>query len=307
MKLPYVSALLEKIKGGDRPPLEKYYPLFFVILLGFFVADLGDLYVRKYLLPTSIPPKKAAAIKLGQSKRYQFPEIISKNIFNSDGVIPQTLAEKEGEGAGEDGIPKLSDLPLDLLGTLVLADPSKSIATISIKGQNNVDPYSVGETVSGMADIKEIQRERVIFRNLRNQALEYIEVPQDQVLALTTERGATVTLPKQSAEKTEFTFQRKDIDAQLENLPNLLQQARVVPETGPDGLVRGYKLVEIQPGSIYEKLGLRLGDVITGVNGESINSPQKALELYQALKSSNDIKLAIDRGGRNVDLSYRLQ
>jgi general secretion pathway protein C len=308
MKLPLVSALMEKIKGGDRPPLEKFYPLFFVIIMAVLFADLGTLYVREYFLPTSIPPKKLTPVQLGKTKKYEFPEIVSRNIFNSDGVIPPTMSEKEGGGGeGKDGAPRLSDLPLDLMGTLVHINPEKSIATIAIRGQNKVDPFSVGEQISGMAEIKEIERQRVVFRNLRNQLLEYIEVPEEQILALSTERGATVTLPKQPQEKTDFTFARKEIDSQLENLPNLLQQARVVPETGPDGQVRGYKLVEIQPGSIYEKLGLRLGDVITGVNGEMVNSPQKAMELYQALKTSNEIKLAVDRGGRSVDLNYNLQ
>lgn len=243
---------------------------------------------------------------MGQARTHQFPGVVGKNIFNSDGVIPPTQSELGGGGKGEDGAPKLSSLPLDLMGTLVHSDPTKSIATISIKGQNKVEPFSVDEEVNGVAKIKEIQRLRVIFRNLQTQLLEYIEVP-DNAQTLSVERGATVTLPRAAEEKTEFTFPRAEIDAQLENLPNLLQQARVVPETGADGQVRCYKMVEIQPGSIYEKLGLRLGDCISGVNSESVNSPQKAMEMFQTLKSSSEIKLSVDRGGRNVDLNYNIR
>lgn len=306
MKLPFLSKMLEKVKGGDRPPLEKHYILFFVIILAFLFADVGNLFARKFFIPTNIPPKKLSPPRVGQSRQFQFPNIVSKNIFNSDGLIPPTQSELEGGGgATQDGAPRLSGLPLDLMGTLVHVDPTKSIATIAQKGQNRVDPYSVDEEIAGMAKIKEIQRQRVIFRNLQNQMLEYIEVPQEQGITLSVERGATVSRPVE--ETTEFTFPRAEIDAQLENLPALLQQARVVPELGADGQVRCYKMVEIQPGSVYEKLGLRIGDCLVGVNGEQVNSPQKAMESFQTLKTAPEIKLTVDRGGRDVDLNYKIQ
>lgn len=304
MKLPFLSKMLEKIKGGDRPPLEKLYPLAFIIIIAFFIADLGNLFSRSYLIPTNIPPKKTTPLKLGNNRNYQFPGIIGRNIFNADGVIPPTQSELQGGGQGDDGAPRLSSLALELMGTLVHANPLKSIATISLKGQNKIDPYSIDEEVSGMAKIKEIQRQRVIFRNLQNQLLEYIEVPPEQGVVLSVERGATVSLPQ---EKTEFVFPRAEIDAQLENLPNLLQQARVVPESGADGQVSCYKMVEIQSGSIYERLGLRLGDCIGGVNGESVNSPQKAMESFQALKTASEIKLKVRRAGRDVELNYNIR
>lgn len=304
MKLPLVSALLDKMKGGDRPPFEKIYPIVFVAIIAFLVADIGNLFARRYFIPTNIPSKKMTPPKLGQDRQYQFPGIIGKNIFNSDGIIPPTQSELAGGGKGDDSTPRLSSLALDLMGTLVHADPFKSIATIALKGQTKIEPYSVDEEIPGMAKIKEIQRQRVIFRNLQSQMLEYIEMPQDKVATLSVERGATVTLPQ---DKTEFTFQRAEIDAQLENLPNLLQQARVVPEMGSDGQVRCYKMVEMQPGSIYEKLGLRMGDCLIGANDEPVNSPQKAMEMFQTLKTSSEIKLRVDRGGSIVDMNYRIR
>lgn len=306
MNLPFVSKLMEKIKGGDRPPLEKYYAIAFVLVVAFLVADIGNLFARKYFIPTNIPQKKMTPPRMGQTRNYQFPGIIAQNIFNEDGKIPPTQSELSG-GGQDNSAPRPSSLQLDLMGTLVHADPKKSIATINVRGQNRIEPFSLDEEIAGMARITEIQRQRVIFRNLQNQLLEYIEVPQEQGLTLSVERGATVSVPQAAKEQTEFTFPRAEIDAQLENLPSLLQQARVVPETGPDGQVRCYKVVEMQSGSIYEKLGLRMGDCLSGVNGEQVNSPQKAMEMFQTLKNSSEIKLSVDRGGRNVDLNYNIR
>ncbi len=306
MKLPFVAAMMEKMKGGDRPPFEKYYIIVFVAIAAFLVADLANLFSRQYFIPDNIPPKKASAPKMAQNRSYQFPGIVARNIFNSDGVIPPTQSELQGGGTGDDNDPRPSSLALDLVGTLVHADPTKSIATINIRGQNKIESFAVDEEISGMARVTQVLRQRVVFRNLQNQMLEYIDVPADAGMTLSLDRGATMTLPKEQ-EKTEYTFPRAEINAQLENLPALLQQARVVPETGPDGQVRCFKMVELQSGSVYEKLGLRIGDCISAVNGEPINSPQKAMELYQTLRESPDIKLSFDRNGKNVDHSYRIQ
>lgn len=298
---------MEKMRGGDRPPFEKYYIIVFVVIFAFLVADLGNLFARRYLIPDTIPPKKMTAPKMAQNRNHQFPGIIARNIFNADGVIPPTQSELQGGGTGDDNDPRPSSLALDLVGTLVHADPAKSVATINLRGQNKIEPFMVDEEISGMARITQILRQRVVFRNLQNQLLEYIDIPADAGMMLSLDRGATMTVPKQQEEKTQFEFPRAEINAQLENLPALLQQARVVPETGPDGQVRCYKMVELQAGSIFEKLGLRMGDCLSAVNGEPINSPQKAMEMYQMLRESPDIKLSFDRGGRNVENSYQIR
>lgn len=305
MKIPFLSSVIEKWRSLERPPFEKYYILAFLLFVGFMVGDLATLYVRQYLLPSTVPPKKMTAMKGLNNRTYNYPDIISNNIFNSDGKIPPSLAQLEG-GMTPDGAPRLSQLPLDLIGTIVHANPARSLATINMRGQNKVEPFSVGQMIGNLAEVKEIQREKVIFRNLQTQGLEYIEIPHDDKIVLSTEKGVSAA-PPSSQEKTDFKFKREEINQQLERLPELLQQARVVPETGPDGQVKGYCLVEMQPGSLYEKLGLRIGDCIRGVNGELVNSPQKAMQLYQELRSSNNIKIDIDRAGRPMPINYDIE
>lgn len=300
-----LSGISKKLKGGDRPPFEKFYWLVFIIFCGYLIGDLTTLYVRQHLLPTTFPAKRPAPAMANQ-RRWSFSEVIANNIFNSDRKIPPSLGEIEGGAGGEEGAPRLSQLPLELIGTIVHANPNRSLATVMLKGQSKVEPYSVGQNIEDMAEVKEIKRERLIFRNLRTQVLEYIEIPQDAKITLSTERPFNASPAKAGGEKTEFSFKREEIEKQLENLPALLQAARVVPEFAPDGQPKGFRLVEMQPGSIYEKLGLKIGDVIKGVNGEAITNPQKAMEMYQLMRSADDIKLQVERNGTDTDLSYKL-
>lgn len=302
------SKITKRFTGGNRPPFEKYYFTILILFVAYLVADVSTLYVRQYLLPQNPPPRKIAPPDQMQ-RNYTFTEIIPQNIFNADKKIPPSLGEVEGGGGPADGAPRLSQLPLELLGTIVHADPTRSLATIVLKGQNKVEPFRVAEKIMDLAEIKEIQREKIIFRNLRTQILEYIEVPKDERIVINTQRGASLPgpAPKTTADQTDFTFPRAEIDKKLENLQELLQAARVVPEIGPDSRVVGYRMVELQPGSMFEKMGMKLGDVIEEVNGVAVTNAQQALELYQTMKSENNFKVKIKRNGTSVDMNYTLQ
>jgi general secretion pathway protein C len=106
---------------------------------------------------------------------------------------------------------------------------------------------------------------------------------------------------------TQFELKRDDINRLTNNLPELLQQARAVPRMGPNGQIECFSLADIAQGSIYEQLGLKRGDCIKSVNGEKIDSPGKAMEMYNALRSgSNAIQIGIERGGRDEDFSYSI-
>jgi general secretion pathway protein C len=74
-----------------------------------------------------------------------------------------------------------------------------------------------------------------------------------------------------------------------------------------NGQLAGYKLFQIVPGSIYDKLGLQNGDVIAGLNGQAINDPGKAFEMLSELKTSSHLELQIKRDGRVSNFAYNIQ
>jgi general secretion pathway protein C len=92
---------------------------------------------------------------------------------------------------------------------------------------------------------------------------------------------------------------------ELSNLNDVAMQARIVPSFR-DGKAVGFKLFSIRPGSIYERLGIKNGDVITRINGFDLNSPEKALEIYSKLREAPRIYLELERGSVPLTLTYRL-
>lgn len=63
----------------------------------------------------------------------------------------------------------------------------------------------------------------------------------------------------------------------------------------------------IKPGSIFSKLGLRSGDIVQGINGSTIKSPDDILAFYEKLKSGFQVQLEIDRRGQGRTLDYRFR
>ena len=72
---------------------------------------------------------------------------------------------------------------------------------------------------------------------------------------------------------------------------------------GADGLI----LSSIKPGSIFRKMGLRNGDILTGVDGEKIESVDNALAFYEKLKLSSHIALQLKRRGQLKTIEYNIE
>jgi general secretion pathway protein C len=294
----------------------KWYPYLLAAFLGYVVADLVILSIRPSMLPTKVPPAKPSQrIAQSNENRGTYNTIIARNIFNWDGVIPDAIppvttgSGRQGPGPED---PVLSQLPLNLIGTIVHSNPDKSVATIELKGKNMIVSYRNKTDIENMATITKIERGKVTFRNMNNNQLEFIEAQTKNKLSF---KGSKAPLKAGNANSdvtqvgnNQFQLKRADLLKYTNNLAGILQQARSVPNRNPQtGEIDGFRLLDFQPGSIFEKLGLQRMDVIKGVNGDPVDSPAKAMELYNALKNSDKINISVERNGKTESLDYTIQ
>lgn len=292
----------------NRPPFEAAYIYILALFTGYLISDLGILAVRPNMLPTQAPPSRPAAPpRMAQSNINQYQKIKERNVFNIDGKIAPALTS-DGNSPEMDAPPVASQLPLKLEGTLVHANPKKSVATVSSKGKTEAKAYMVDAEIEGMARVTKVERRKLIFRNLNNQRLEFIEIPKDSTVTFGVKNPTVANEEVQRQGDFDFTMRRSDILKYTSDLGSVLQQARMVPNIvpGSGGRVDGFRFVAIQPGSIFEKLGFKPMDIIKGVNGEPVNSPTKAMELYNALKSEGNIRLTVERNGREEQFKYTI-
>ena len=54
------------------------------------------------------------------------------------------------------------------------------------------------------------------------------------------------------------------------------------------------------------KIGLTNGDVIQKINGYAMDSPDKALELYQKLRDASSVSIEVNRRGQNMTMNYSI-
>lgn len=109
-----------------------------------------------------------------------------------------------------------------------------------------------------------------------------------------------------NAKTIKVTWDTKEVEKALENLPKVLQGAKAVPYVKPNsrGEISGFKIVAIKKDSIFNKLGIQRGDIIQGANSNAITSPQDAMNLYQSLKAGSFKSLQILRNDRPIILDF---
>jgi general secretion pathway protein C len=294
---------------NQRPSLEKWYSYLLFIFIGYCIADLSILAFRDRMLPQGAPPAHPKAPPLDMSvSRGVYNTLTQRNMFASNGIIPDALVDKS-KGQQREADPVPSQLPLNLIGTLVHSNPAKSIAAIEIRGKNQVISYSPNKEIESMATVIRIERQKVVIRNSNSNRLEYIEMKKDgNKVAFGMAPKATPGKEVQKVDDNNFVIKRTDLLKYTNDLSSILMQARAVPNRDPNtGNINGFRILDMQPGSIYEQLGLQRMDVIKAVNGTPVDSPAKAMELYNALKSSDKVSLQVERNGKNETKNYNVQ
>lgn len=306
---------MSKFSESQRKRITKWALVALLLFVAFTAADLTIIYFRDRFLPDQAPPKKEAKAPVNyRIDRGLYSPIVSRNIFNSSGLIPDPLRPKEEADAGKkNDIPVASSLPITLIGTLVHSNPEKSVAAIEIKSKNISGSYIVGAEIEGMAKLEAIQRGVIFFRNMNNGALEYVEMNQGNNKVSFDQAKALVTAPTTGGEiqkvgNNTFKIKRSDLNKYLNDLSSLLMQARAVPNRDPNtGEINGYRLVDYQAGSIFEQLQIPRGALIKTAGGEPVTNVQAAMEMFNKMKNGNGVELGVEINGSNQTLKYEIQ
>jgi len=309
------AAMLAKVAGwggGLKKQRASFY-LFYatLVLCAWFIADIASIYMERFIPEPPVARSSRGGIFGGERKAKSFEEygvIVGRNLFNSEGKIPGENAPEPGI-VDQGGAPVLTSLPFTLIGTLILQNELRSIATIEDKAASNIYPVRAQDEIPQKAKILEIGARKVIFLNLANGRREFVELPEEfndknpRITLGTQPKGGTGI---ERVSPTQFNVSRAAVDKSLANLNQVLTQARAVPNF-ENGMPAGYKLFQIVPGSIYEQLGLQNGDTLMGINGESINDPGKAFELLNQLKTASNLELSVKRDGKTSSWGYEIR
>jgi general secretion pathway protein C len=204
-----------------------------------------------------------------------------------------------GPAAAKSSAAEASLAPTNLNITLtgVAVRPSGGCALVIVQGQPE-SAYCAGEELTPGVLLDAVERDRIVI--LRNGAREAVPMKDLDKVAGLIAPPPSPPIVQPSASGGQLV-DRRQLQQQL-GRPEFLSQALIVPN--PEG---GFLVRQIQPGSLYEKLGLRPGDVIKNVNGQALTSMDDVMRLYQQFGSAQRVLVEVQRQGHNETLYYDMR
>lgn len=253
------------------------------------------------------PPPGPAPRPRTTSQQTFLEKIVSGNIFDSSmvGVEPEVTLVDDGSG-------RKTSLDVILIATMV-AEPSQFSSAL-ISGKSKEDKafgYGIGDELMG-AKILDIQQMAVKLEV--NGEVEWL-YPDNAAVKEKPAGGGPVTKttvkddPEAgiTTEGGKIIVERRVVDEALANVETLATKMRVVPHKGADGAVDGYRLSAIRRGSLFDKLGIKNGDVVHGVNGMPLTDTDGAFQAFQTLQTESAFTFEVTRRNQRQTFEYEVR
>jgi len=229
--------------------------------------------------------------------------ILQRNLFG-DQPIPVAAVNPDAGGTPEAQPPT----DLRLLGTAQVDD--RGYAVIEDVAGSRQEVFVVGEVVfDGPTLIAVNPGQAVIDWNGRKQTLEISEPTPAHAEGHGEKRKLGQKSSSEGIRQTgtgTYLLDRREIEHSVENLNQIATQMRAVPYL-KDGQTLGFRVFNIRSDSIFERMGLKNGDVIQRVNGVELDSPAKALAFLEDVQTTDEIRVDLLRDSAPSTLTYTIR
>lgn len=307
--------------------------LLIAIIAYFASRAVNDMILQSLLGAPAVPPAVSLRASGNMSHpRAYYDQIAKRDVFN---LVPQEVAPP---------VVTSIDLHIKLLGTS-LATREKPFAIIEDQsGEQSL--YTVGDDIPNAGRLVSVQKSRVIVLSGGQQVALDIpndELPQgvESVGSNAPRTGIRKPLqpgnararvmpphamppgaanlkapPKTDSDEVpdvdveeegenHYSLKRDEVKDALAHSAQLFQQIHAVPNI-ENGKTNGFTLSEIEPGSLFEDLGLEDGDQLTAIDGKQLQNPGEAVGLISTIQTRSAIDITVMRDGHPVQLHYDL-
>jgi general secretion pathway protein C len=226
--------------------------------------------------------------------------ILERNLFGA-----QLAGEAQALVPSDEPV-AATKLPLKLLGTAAANDERRSRAAIQDEKTQKHLVVAVGDALEGHArvSVRAIERTRVILDNAGRPEELLLREDDPSLLAgrkAAARRGARrAAVPDPDAALDQRLKTLNGPDGQ--GISQILSSARIVPQYF-EGQMQGMRVDSIKADSVFQKVGLQNGDVITEVNGIVIDRVEATSAIFDEFATAEQIDIAALRGGSAVKLS----
>ncbi|MEF9958104.1 MAG: type II secretion system protein N [Acinetobacter sp.] len=284
-------SLKEKFEHISWKKTEHIAPIALLILILVLCWKLASIFWWVVAPPQVMQPEQ---VSLG-SQQVQVPNISSFSLFNEVGA----------NSSADDSVAMV------LQGVVVSYPARFSSAVIKVK--ETADRYVVGDTIEGTSyTVSEVYWDHVVLsqngsngKELRFTGLDNLYQPLPNNAS-----GQNTSMPSNSPEQTPQPSQQPNqnqnalgqaIDRMNENREQYLKNMGVNASNG-----QGYEITEQTPAALRNKLGLRTGDRILSLNGQSVGQGQSDVQLLEQAKREGKVKIEIKRGDQVMTIQQSL-
>jgi general secretion pathway protein C len=273
------------------------------ILLYVAVAVIvTPLYLGRALKPLPVSGDERRAEPASTESRSRSPAdisaIVENNLFAGANPPPQVDTHTP---ASPNVTSIEEELGLKLIGAIA-GDPATSRAVIQNKATGVALPYKIGDVIGG-ATIESIESDRVVVRHAGRR-----KVLPLQSGAVTPTKGRSSEEKPQSAApagKPAASAERqtpRDLP-KLSYIEEVFHKAKIEPYT-QNGQTEGLKITGLEDTPLSGLFGLKNGDVVQTVNGQTLTSKQKAFQVLQKAKKQSKLQIQLLRDGKTKELSF---
>ncbi|MEM7402547.1 MAG: type II secretion system protein GspC [Myxococcota bacterium] len=314
-----------------------FHVVFLAIAASIVAACMSS--VTAYVLRRSLPdaPASSPAVFLPPTTETRDFDIANeRNLFKArrevvEEVQPDELEQKFAEDKNrslsrwQDAVE--SKLPVKLVGTTVFAHPHFSLASIVPNAKKDEESlYSINaceiaylfpcNRLLESAEVVRIEVTRVYLYNEKERRYEYLEIDMASQFSKRVEGPMRQPIQKKSAAADDgeirevadgsYEIDQGHLDGVLNDLAQVAMDARAVPYI-EGGKQAGFKIFSIRPGSIFDKIGLKNGDILVSVNGNRLDNLTVAMGLLEQLRRKKHFTVDVKRGGATRTLDYAVK
>jgi len=299
---------------------KEFFPAVYFVLIA--LAGIAAGWLTTILLALWLTPTAALVVQTSQmdlSSTLQRPladyqVILDRNIFNPGGAVTFLLPDRNAPvvaassaAAEKQPAPSLALMDLSLVGTV--AAGLNSLAVIRHGKETLV--YRLGDKIADGLSVGDIARQTVIL--VSRDGVRHTLIIEEKTAAPpsgspakrnspSTNRSVNITGVKQVGENS-WVIPAAVAEQARENFNELLKQARMEPRIVA-GQTDGFVVRMLRANSLLDQLGLRRGDVVMAINDLPLDSPEKALQIFQQLREARNIKVDLLRNERPLTFEY---
>ena len=295
-----------------------YRPICLTLLLflGLACGHLIDVVLQVNLRPevkiqTTIA--RSPVSKSRQTSEADLNLILQNNIFDAENPSSSAVMGPSPATSGTHSAEKkAAHSDLKLLGTVVADERSLAL----LADNKDIQVYHLNDELPGGGTLEQVERSQVKIRN-RDQSLTTIMLyEQGPISSAGRNRSqADRVSPNQGLDsqgtirevgENRWIVSSSMVESVRDNFATQMRLAEMQPRL-VNGKTDGFLVRRIYPHSILAKMGLQINDVVLDVNNIKLDSPEKAMQVFQQLREARQISIAVERNSQPMSFVYEIE